>query len=250
MTTRRGGRSRSEAPPLRSTEFPSHAHALWLAVGQSSAPASRRLRMRRHEVALGGRKGSSRRRGRRSRGCLVRLRATAIMPGIVELPTVEELKVQEVKVSSSVLKAAAHHYGAQCDKPNKEFMLCRWEEKDPRRCLEEGKLVNKCALDFFKQIKRHCAEPFTEYWTCIDYSGLQLFRRCRKQQAKFDECVLDKLGWVRPDLGELSKVTKVKTDRPLPDNPYHSRSRPEPNPEIEGDLKPAKHGSRLFFWTM
>nr|XP_031306241.1 NADH dehydrogenase [ubiquinone] 1 alpha subcomplex subunit 8 isoform X1 [Camelus dromedarius] len=127
------------------------------------------------------------------------------MPGIVELPTLEDLKVQEVKVSSSVLKAAAHHYGAQCDKPNKEFMLCRWEEKDPRRCLEEGKLVNKCALDFFRQIKLHCAEPFTEYWTCLDYSGLQLFRRCRKPQAKFDECVLDKLGWVRPDLGELSK---------------------------------------------
>ncbi|EPY77881.1 NADH dehydrogenase [ubiquinone] 1 alpha subcomplex subunit 8 [Camelus dromedarius] len=171
------------------------------------------------------------------------------MPGIVELPTLEDLKVQEVKVSSSVLKAAAHHYGAQCDKPNKEFMLCRWEEKDPRRCLEEGKLVNKCALDFFRQIKLHCAEPFTEYWTCLDYSGLQLFRRCRKPQAKFDECVLDKLGWVRPDLGELSKVTKVKTDRPLPENPYHSRARPEPNPEIEGDLKPAKHGSRIFFWT-
>ncbi|OWK10028.1 NDUFA8 [Cervus elaphus hippelaphus] len=128
-----------------------------------------------------------------------------------------EVPGAEVKVSSSVLKAAAHHYGAQCDKPNKEFMLCRWEEKDPRRCLEEGKL---------------------------------LFRRCRKQQAQFDECVLDKLGWVRPDLGELSKVTKVKTDRPLPENPYHSRARPEPNPEVEGDLKPARHGSRLFFWTM
>ncbi|XP_005879253.1 NADH dehydrogenase [ubiquinone] 1 alpha subcomplex subunit 8 [Myotis yumanensis] len=172
------------------------------------------------------------------------------MPGIVELPTLEDLKVEEVKVSSAVLKAAAHHYGAQCDKPNKEFMLCRWEEKDPRRCLEEGKLVNQCALKFFRQIKRHCAEPFTEYWTCIDYSGLQLFRRCRKQQAKFDECVLDKLGWVRPDLGELSKVTKVKTDRPLPENPYHSRPRPEPNPPVEGDLKPAKHGSRFYFWTM
>ncbi|XP_036712318.1 NADH dehydrogenase [ubiquinone] 1 alpha subcomplex subunit 8 [Balaenoptera musculus] len=205
--------------------------------------------MRRRYVAHGSRKGSSRRRGCRGSGHLLGVGATAIMPGIVELPTLEDLKVQEVKVSSSVLKAAAHHYGAQCDKPNKEFMLCRWEEKDPRRCLEESKLVNQCALDFFRQIKQHCSEPFTEYWTCIDYSGLQLFRRCRKQQAKFDECVLDKLGWVRPDLGELSKVTKVKTDRPLPENPYESRARPEPNPETEGDLKPARHGSRLFFWT-
>lgn len=62
---------------------------------------------------------------------------------------------------------------------------------------------------FSRQIKLHCAEPFTDYWTCIDYSGLQLFRRCRKQQAKFDECVLGKLGWVRPDLGELSKVKSL-----------------------------------------
>lgn len=72
-----------------------------------------------------------------------------------------------------------------------------------------------CNLALFsRQIKRHCAEPFTEYWTCIDYSGLQLFRRCRKQQAKFDECVLDKLGWVRPDLGELSKVRRCSAHAP------------------------------------
>uniref|UniRef100_A0A8B9XBP2 NADH dehydrogenase [ubiquinone] 1 alpha subcomplex subunit 8 n=1 Tax=Bos mutus grunniens TaxID=30521 RepID=A0A8B9XBP2_BOSMU len=240
MTTRSDGRGREEAPPLGTGNFPAlrRLSGLWL---------GKAVRLRAAAAApaqtLGGlrvRKGSSRRRGRRGSWHLLGVAATAIMPGIVELPSLEDLKVQEVKVSSSVLKAAAHHYGAQCDKPNKEFMLCRWEEKDPRRCLEEGKLVNQCALEFFRQIKRHCAEPFTEYWTCIDYSGLQLFRRCRKQQAQFDECVLDKLGWVRPDLGDLSKVTKVKTDRPLPENPYHSRARPEPNPEVEGDLKPAR----------
>ncbi|KFW81711.1 NADH dehydrogenase [ubiquinone] 1 alpha subcomplex subunit 8, partial [Manacus vitellinus] len=100
-----------------------------------------------------------------------------------------------------------------------------------------------------RKIKAHCAEPFTEYWTCIDYTNLLELRRCRKQQAAFDNCVLDKLGWVRPDLGELSKVTKVKTDRPLPENPYHSRPRPEPNPPIEGELKPSRFGSRFFFWS-
>ncbi|XP_006007201.1 NADH dehydrogenase [ubiquinone] 1 alpha subcomplex subunit 8 [Latimeria chalumnae] len=171
------------------------------------------------------------------------------MPSVVELPTLEELNVQEVNVSSAVLKAAAHHYGAQCDKTNKEFMLCRWEEKDPRKCLSQGRNVNACALEFFRKIKIHCAEPFTEYWTCLDYSNLTELRRCRKQQHVFDNCVLEKLGWERPDLGDLSKVTKVKTDRPLPENVYHSRPRPEPNPAIEGELKPAKHGSRLFFWS-
>uniref|UniRef100_A0A8C2PF54 NADH dehydrogenase [ubiquinone] 1 alpha subcomplex subunit 8 n=1 Tax=Capra hircus TaxID=9925 RepID=A0A8C2PF54_CAPHI len=240
MTTRMDGRGREEAPPTWTGNFPASRRLLGLWLGKAVRLRAATAAHAQALSGLGGRKGSSRRRGIRGSGHLLGVAATAIMPGIVELPSLEDLKVQEVKVSSSVLKAAAHHYGAQCDKPNKEFMLCRWEEKDPRRCLEEGKLVNQCALEFFRQIKRHCAEPFTEYWTCIDYSGLQLFRHCRKEQAQFDKCVLDKLGWVRPDLGELSKVTKVKTDRPLP----------EPNPEVEGDLKPARHGSRLFFWTM
>ncbi|XP_075040852.1 NADH dehydrogenase [ubiquinone] 1 alpha subcomplex subunit 8 [Mixophyes fleayi] len=173
----------------------------------------------------------------------------AVMPGTVELPTADDLSVREINVSSAVLKSAAHHYGSHCDKPNKEFMLCRWEEKDPRKCLNEGKKVNECALEFFRKVKAHCAEPFTEYWTCVDYNNLLELRHCRKQQQAFDNCVLDKLGWVRPDLGELSKVTKVKTDRPLPENVYHSRPRPEPNPPIEGELKPSKYGSKLFFWN-
>lgn len=67
-------------------------------------------------------------------------------------PTVSHHFLVQIKVSSAVLKAAAHHYGAQCDKPNKEFMLCRWEEKDPRKCLEEGRKVNDCALNFFRYL--------------------------------------------------------------------------------------------------
>ncbi|XP_069465751.1 NADH dehydrogenase [ubiquinone] 1 alpha subcomplex subunit 8 [Ambystoma mexicanum] len=171
------------------------------------------------------------------------------MSGTLEVPSAEELTVNEVKVSSAVLKGAAHHYGSQCDKPNKEFMLCRWEEKDPRKCLKEGAKVNECALDFFRKIKMHCAEPFTEYWTCLDYTNLLELRHCRKQQKLFDECVFEKLGWIRPDLGALSKVTKVQTDRPIPENVFHSRPRPEPNPVIDAELKPSKLGSRLFFWS-
>ncbi|KAJ4926184.1 hypothetical protein JOQ06_008367 [Pogonophryne albipinna] len=170
------------------------------------------------------------------------------MPTTLEVPSLQELKVDEINVSSAVLKAAAHHYGSQCDKPNKEFMLCRWEEKDPRKCLEEGRKVNECALNFFRQIKGSCAESFTEYWTCLDYSNLTELRRCRDKQQTFDSCALEKLGWQRPVLGELSKVTKVATERPLPENPYHSRERPEPNPVIEGHLETSKHGSRLFFF--
>lgn len=61
-----------------------------------------------------------------------------------------------------------------------------------------------------RQIKGSCAESFTEYWTCLDYSNQAELRYCRKQQQAFDSCVLDKLGWQRPDLGDLSKVSPAK----------------------------------------
>lgn len=61
-----------------------------------------------------------------------------------------------------------------------------------------------------RQIKGNCAESFTEYWTCLDYSNLLELRQCRKQQQAFDSCVLDKLGWQRPDLGDLSKVSLMR----------------------------------------
>lgn len=64
-----------------------------------------------------------------------------------------------------------------------------------------------CSLS--RQIKGNCAESFTEYWTCLDYTNLAELRHCRKQQQSFDNCVLDKLGWQRPDLGDLSKVRRV-----------------------------------------
>lgn len=41
----------------------------------------------------------------------------------------------------------------------------------------------------------------------MDYFNLAELRHCRNQQKAFDSCVLDKLGWERPDLGNLSKVS-------------------------------------------
>ena len=65
-----------------------------------------------------------------------------------------------------------------------------------------------CVCVCCRQIKGNCAESFTEYWTCLDYSNIAELRRCRAEQKSFDGCVLDKLGWQRPDLGELSKVSQ------------------------------------------
>ena len=65
--------------------------------------------------------------------------------------------------------------------------------------------ISVCTVPF-RQIKGNCAESFTEYWTCLDYTNLAELRHCRKQQQSFDSCVLDKLGWEGPELGDLSKV--------------------------------------------
>lgn len=80
-------------------------------------------RMRRPEVALGGRKGNSRRRGRRGCGRVLGVGATAIMPGIVELPTVEDLKVQEVRL---VRKPGKQGIGLQLFGPGPSPASSHW----------------------------------------------------------------------------------------------------------------------------
>lgn len=55
--------------------------------------------------------------------------------------TFEELDVEELNVTSAVLTGAAFHYGTHCRDKNDAFMRCRYDKKDPRKCLEEGKQV-------------------------------------------------------------------------------------------------------------
>lgn len=55
-----------------------------------------------------------------------------------------------------------------------EFMLCREEEKDPRKCLKEGKDVTACSLNFFRKIKKTCLEEFNQYSHCLDQSSKDL----------------------------------------------------------------------------
>lgn len=50
-------------------------------------------------------------------------------------------------------------------------MLCRKELEDPRACLNEGKAVTSCALDFFRKVKKSCADEFMQYAHCIDKSS-------------------------------------------------------------------------------
>lgn len=66
---------------------------------QSTALARRRKRMRRWYGAVSEIQRGLEGDRQHGRGHLVRVAAAAVMPGIMELPTLEELKVEEVRLS-------------------------------------------------------------------------------------------------------------------------------------------------------
>lgn len=47
-------------------------------------------------------------------------------------------------------------------------MLCKYEEKDPRKCLKYNIELSACASEFFNKVKDNCAESFTDHWKCLD----------------------------------------------------------------------------------
>lgn len=50
-------------------------------------------------------------------------------------------------------------------------MLCKAELKDPRKCINEGKAVTSCAFEFFRKVKKSCAEEFVQHANCLDKSS-------------------------------------------------------------------------------
>jgi len=168
----------------------------------------------------------------------------------IYLPTYEDLTVQEVNISTPYLKAAAFHLGKECEAINNEYMLCRKEEQDPRKCLKEGKAVTACTLKFFQMVKSSCADELNTYAHCLDQSSSAMeMRFCRNTQAIFDSCMLTKLGISRPHYGYHSEARVHITDRPKPPPPVppiYADAPLQVPPCGEGDPKyPAKYGARL-----
>uniref|UniRef100_A0A1B0FGT5 Uncharacterized protein n=1 Tax=Glossina morsitans morsitans TaxID=37546 RepID=A0A1B0FGT5_GLOMM len=92
-----------------------------------------------------------------------------VVTNVVSLPTEEKLTVTELNLPTAALRAGAFHLGKSCEKPIiylftfvlfgfQEFMLRRLELDNPRACIMEGKVVTRCALDFFRKI-HHTERP-------------------------------------------------------------------------------------------
>lgn len=134
------------------------------------------------------------------------------------LPTDEELTVEEVKLSYTTLHAGAFHFGKYCQPQNNEYMLCRAEyPNDSRQCLDYGKEVTSCALEFFRKLKKTCLGEFQQYVNCLERSsGESDFIPCRKTQKVFDTCVLANLNIERPHIEYYMQPRIVQSNRPPP----------------------------------
>lgn len=134
-----------------------------------------------------------------------------------QLPDEKELTVQELNIGWPFLQAAAFYVGKACETQNNEYMMCRAETKDPRKCVQEAKDVTNCAVTFFRNLKTHCREDFQQYVNCLERSsGTMDFKHCRKTQAAVDRCVFEKLHIERPYYGYFCETKVHDTKRPPP----------------------------------
>ena len=110
----------------------------------------------------------------------------------IQLPSYDELDVQDVNISQPVLVASGTYFGKYCDEQSKvnflvdviyhlvtlfvsqEYMLCKLEEKDPRKCLNEGKAVTMCGHEFFRKVGQTCKEEVERMAKCMEWSDKEL----------------------------------------------------------------------------
>lgn len=127
-------------------------------------------------------------------------------------------------------------------------MLCREEEKDPRKCLNQGKDVTNCSFEFFRLIKKSCHAEFTQYAQCLDKSSADMgYKHCRNTQNVYDKCVLDNLKLERPGYGYFCRAQIVDAKRPKPVEPPQKvyEGVPQFLPD-DVEKPPAKYGGRMF----
>ncbi|XP_075988389.1 NADH dehydrogenase [ubiquinone] 1 alpha subcomplex subunit 8 [Anticarsia gemmatalis] len=174
-----------------------------------------------------------------------------VLTADVNLPTEEELTVPEVSLSSATLFAGSFHLGKYCEQANNEFMLCRAEEKDARKCINEGKAVTACTMEFFRKVKATCLKEFNQYATCIEKSsGDFSLRQCRTTQGVYDKCMLDKLNIERPAFGYFTEVRVHDSKRPKPiEEPKAVYPDTPPALPEDAERKPARGGSRFYWMT-
>ncbi|OAD52834.1 NADH dehydrogenase [ubiquinone] 1 alpha subcomplex subunit 8 [Eufriesea mexicana] len=135
-----------------------------------------------------------------------------------QFPSDEELNIQELSITWPYIRTAAAFIGKKCEWFNNEFMLCRQELKDPRKCMKEGREVTNCAINLMLDIRNHCRNEFEAHMKCAyDLCGEHNDGRCSDTQQLLDDCMLKKLNLERPPDGYFCEARVHNTSRPKPE---------------------------------
>lgn len=130
----------------------------------------------------------------------------------ITLPTDEEIAHKDIPLTHNYLLSSAMWLGKYCDNQCKDFMLCRKEVMDPRKCLKYGHEVTNCGIEFFKKVKNTCRDELTWYTKCVDFSGQEInARKCRREQALFDGCMYEN-GFERARFGHFQLLRSHEPD--------------------------------------
>jgi NADH dehydrogenase (ubiquinone) 1 alpha subcomplex subunit 8 len=129
-------------------------------------------------------------------------------------------------------------------------MLCKAEEKDPRKCLKEGRDVTNCGLSFLQRVKKTCRDEAEAFARCTEWNDWDLwFENCRREQRVYDLCMEKKMGLPKPPFGYFTQVRVHDSKRPkpvpyVPEFPDRSKGLPV---DYEGLKEQARGGTRTFW---
>ncbi|XP_015792427.1 NADH dehydrogenase [ubiquinone] 1 alpha subcomplex subunit 8 [Tetranychus urticae] len=158
------------------------------------------------------------------------------------LPPAESLEVDEINLGSPIMRASAVYLGKYCDDLSKDFMLCKLEEKDPRKCLEEGKKLTACGKEFYRNVRNSCKQELEALTNCVLWNSESLaLSKCRDQETIYDACMYRKLGMEKPPFGYFAQVRVHDPERPkpakwVPEFPEPSGIVPHDMPEREATV--------------
>lgn len=96
---------------------------------------------------------------------------------------------KELGATSAPLMSMAYFIGDFCKEFNEDFMLCKTENHDPRKCLLEGRKVTRCAMDVLSQLQKECGSEFKNHWDCLDFKNHQ-YQSCRDKEKQLNSCAL------------------------------------------------------------
>ncbi|OQR98117.1 hypothetical protein ACHHYP_09207 [Achlya hypogyna] len=91
---------------------------------------------------------------------------------------------------STALTCAAPIFGKECAAVNKEFLVCKSKDENPRACLIPGEAVTTCVLKTLRALETHCGPSYTAYKNAMDKNWHEL-KLCRKEQAAMEACYRD-----------------------------------------------------------